>query len=197
MKLTDSLPREVSWVTRTIGWGFGLSVCLGLLYGFGNFKLARHMEECLAQPAPPKEATTALVEAQQFAACVDARAGPERILFSSKRKLLASLPNAPCRYVGTWAASRGAVTYKVTLAQDGQFIAAPLENAPRDAETITGSWGFANKKMIWLYDNGHFWPPDANPIKDESDGAFTLVEVNGSTTRYVLLDREGAESCRP
>jgi hypothetical protein len=187
MKLKDPLPWQVGLITRIVGWGFGGLLIVVVASGYGRFKLGTHLEDCLGQPRNEGGPTAALLAAQSVAACLDRASGWEKIFVFRARKILESLPNAPCRYVGVWTANRGDVSYTVTLGSDSSFRAEPGKNAPPGAETVTGSWGVSGKRMVWLYDNGLMWPPDVNPIDEESGDAFTLEEMNGTQTRYTKL----------
>ncbi|MCI0507988.1 MAG: hypothetical protein L0Z73_18030 [Gammaproteobacteria bacterium] len=82
--------------------------------------------------------------------------------------------------------------YQVTLGADGQFLAEPVKTSDRDAIRVTGSWGVVgsgdSQKMVWLYDEGHVWPPDVNPITNPTPDSFVLVEQNGSRTEFIRAD---------
>ena len=196
MRATDPLPAPIGWITRFIGWTVGLLIIGGILYGYGSFTLMQSMEACLQQLTPPE--ASALESVKEFVACLDRRAGPlESLMLRQDKKMIAALPNAPCRFIGIWNSTRDSAVHKITLTEDSKFVAEPSSNTPAHAERITGSWGVYQDKMIWLYDDGHFWPPDINPIKDPSDDGFTLIERNGSRTRFALVDRVGLSSCTP
>lgn len=185
-KLKKSLPRPVSWAVRLVIWGIAAVIAFALLRGYGTLRLAAHLEACLKQPAPPS--TLTLIQAQHLGACLEARSGLlERALLESTNRALKALPNSPPQFIGDWIAARGPMEYKVELRGDGRFTAEPLRNAPPGAQNVTGHWGVDGDRMIWLYDEGHFWPPQINPIKNTLDESFTLVEVDGSTTRYKKL----------
>ena len=109
--------------------------------------------------------------------------------------MIRSLPSAPCRYTGIWEAKRPQSVYLITLREDGRFFANPVQtNGPR-AGTITGDWGVVGNKMAWLYDEGVFFPIDANPIKEIDTNHFILSERNGTKTNYTLIDRTNSEKC--
>jgi hypothetical protein len=38
------------------------------------------------------------------------------------------------------------------------------------------------------------WPPASNPVVDESDDGFTLIERDGKRTRYELISRAACSS---
>jgi hypothetical protein len=186
-------------VARFILWCFCSLVAFGLLYIYGTFTLAMHLQDCLVATARAKASHSSLESAQQVVACVDRRAGAEKVLFDRFRDAVGSLGHSPpCQYVGSWMSSRkDGTTYQVDLNEDGSFLAQPYDS-PRRGAGITGVWGVTGKRMVWLYDTGMTWPPDVNPIKEESSKGFTLVEVNGSTSRYTPIEgsTRAGSACR-
>jgi hypothetical protein len=107
-------------------------------------------------------------------------------------KPVSRLPNTPCKYVGTWLATRPQSVYSISLQDNGEFIAEPA-HAAADAHTYVGSWGFHDGRMIWITEG--IWPPDVNPIRNESEGAFMLVERDGSQTEFSLFKRLETNEC--
>jgi hypothetical protein len=199
MRATDPLPRPVGWLTRTIFWGIGIAIVLGILYGYGNARLATHVQECLNSPAPRGGdiKVSALVAAQRRAACIHQHSGMiERVILYRTRRMLLALPATPCRFIGVWRAQRTKTEYQVTLRDDSGFSAVPVK-APRGSGPVTGSWGYYGGKLVWLYEEGLVFPPDVNRIEDAKDTSFTLVEKDGSTTRYALLERTQSSACSP
>jgi hypothetical protein len=192
MNLFANVPRPIAWVLRIAGWTVGLAIIGAIVVWYGNFKIAHHITECLQAHAHAN--TNALRAAQQLLQCADTKSGPlERLLLSRNRKALAALPNAPCQYVGTWTATRPGAVYRVTLKDDGEFVAQPLQSPSRDV--ITGSWGVYKNAMIWLYDTGQAWPPDINDIRPGGADAFALVEPDRSLTQYALHARAPSQNC--
>jgi hypothetical protein len=189
MGLRDPLPKSVSWITRTIGYSVGAIAIAIAWYITGNVLLVDHYANCLTKSPSAGSKLTAMQNAKALVACVDARSGPfEMLAFMQTKRLFAALPSAPCNYVGTWQSTRENSVYQVTLQADGQFLAEPVRTSDRDARNITGSWGAVGKgdsqKLVWLYDEGHIWPPDVNPVKNFRADGFTLVEQNGSRTEF-------------
>ncbi len=195
MKLNDPLPATVGWITRLIVWSIGAVIIYAIVVGYSFFKLTTDTTDCMEQRPP--QPGTGVANSQQLLACIDQKAGPiERFLMRSPKRIIAALPNTPCQYLGMWDATRGAMVYRVDLTDNSQFVATPERNAPPAAQIVTGSWGVVGKNMVWLYDEGHVWPPDVNPIGDASVDAFTLTEENGSTTRYTRVASTHSQSCR-
>jgi hypothetical protein len=197
MKLTDKIPKPVTWLVRMIGWSVSLIVIIGLFSFYANMKALNHVESCFEaiHSRSGTKPSTSLDAAKELVACLDKQAGfPEKFLYASTKKTIRSLPAAPRKYVGVWAASRADTVYRVTLRDDSQYTAEPTRINTPGAQILSGSWGVSDGKMIWLPDTGRFWPPDINPIMDISDTSFTLREANGSTTHYELIEHMPAST---
>jgi hypothetical protein len=174
---------------RTILGVVALGIVFSLVYKVVFRKQVEQRVNCLERSASAEPASTPLAAVNKYAACV----GRVQQAASSTTNAVAKPPR--CRYVGTWAATRGAVTYNVTLDVDGRFVAEPGANAPPSPAQITGAWSAAGSTLVWVYDSGPVWPPDINPISDSANDSFTLREVNGSTTRYKLLEKQTPAIC--
>ncbi len=198
MGLRDPTPRRVSWITRTVGYSVGAVAIAIAWYVAGNVLLVKHYTDCLDTQSPRGVSKpTAMESAKALVACVDARSGLVEVLaFWQTKRLFSALPSAPCKYLGTWQATREGSIYQITLRADGQFLAEPVQTSDRDAKGVTGSWGVVgpldSQKMVWLYDEGQVWPPDINPVKNARADGFTLIEQDGSRTE---LSRTGGVSC--
>lgn len=192
MSLKDPLPRYVLWITRIIGYTVGAIAISIAWYIFGNMRLVTHYVACLDKPrARDGVKLTAMENAKALVACVDARSGiVEWLAFRPMKKLFSDLPSSPSNYVGIWLSRRGDTLYQITLDGNGQFFAKPASG--RDAGCVTGSWGVIGsgdiQKVVWLYDQGQFWPPDINPIEKTTPDGFVLVEKNGSRTEFTRTE---------
>ncbi len=206
MSLTQHTSSRSTWTLRIIGWTIALMIILPLAYKTMFRQQVAKKVECLEQAASTGRAVSPTTSVNKFAACelgqaaVSSKADSASTTGGNSTNASATASSDPliaarCRYAGVWAATRGPMVYMVTLEADGRFIAEPSENTPPNAATITGAWSVAGNKMAWAYDNGPVWPPDINPITAAGDREFTLVEVNGATTRYELVDRL-AGACR-
>lgn len=176
-----------------------LAVSLSMT-GCGNEQAAvsRAIDDCRREVRFDARQRTALASTKAFVACVDAKAGPDgRRLFAERRKVFDALPNHPCEYVGIWSATRGEAHYRVVLDEDGSFHGEAYSDTRPAQSGMTGSWGVSGNRLVWMYDTGLTWPPDANPITALGKDAFELTEVDGSVTRYDLLDRTPFERCGP
>lgn len=191
MYLFANVPAPVKWTLRTLGWLVGLAIIAVILLKYGSFRLSMAVQECLEKPRSERNA---LIFSQQLLNCAHAKTGPlEHVILRQTKKIVESLPNAPCQYVGVWKASRTGAIYSVTLLEDSTFTAEPIQ--PKHLDTFSGIWGVNKDKMVWLYDSGQVWPPDINPIKQQTADAFALTEADGSTTAYVLQARGDSKSC--
>ncbi len=173
------------WLLRGTLWLAALFIIFSLGHKVMGKKVVERKIACLDQASSAGRATNPLEAANKYAACmglpVDNK--PADTVASSN-----GTRPARCRYLGRWAATRGNVVYRVTLEADSTFVAEPAQNAGADAQTITGAWSVAGKSIAWVYDSGAVWPPDVNPVSNETSDEFTLSEVNGSSTRFTLIE---------
>jgi hypothetical protein len=141
---------------------------------------------CLDKAASAQQATSALTAVDKYAACAATLAGTA-----------GTTPERPprCRFAGVWTSTRGNASYQVTLNVDGSFTAEPGAGVPPNEPGVTGAWSVAGNALAWAYDSGAVWPPDINPIFAESEAAFSLREVNGTSTRFALVERSTAAMC--
>jgi len=190
-------PTRLLWSLIAVAVAIGL-VTAPLSCSNGRIEKANVVLQCKnATRFDPKQ-RTALESTKAFVACVDAKSDEAgRRSFAERRKLFDALPNTPCEYVGIWAATRGDEHYRVVLDEDGSFHADAYRDTARPRTAMSGSWGIAGKQIVWMYDTGLVWPPDVNTITPLGKDAFELKEVDGSTTRYDLLDRTPFERCGP
>jgi len=182
-----------NWIWVTIGWTVALFVLLAMGYKLMFRKQAVLTVNCLDQATTSQRASTPLLSVEKYAACLAWKTAGTAT--SGAGPAAAPVHPVRCPYAGTWNATRDNMVYEVTLDVNGKFSAEPGDSAPPRSPTITGAWTVAGNVMIWAYDSGPVWPPDINPISAQSDKGFTLTEVNGSTTRYTLIERAASESC--
>ena len=199
-----------TWVLRSILWVVASCIVLSLIYKLAFRKVVEQRLDCLDRATAAQRANSPLTAVDGYATCIG-KGGVVNLSGASSAHVPAPAPaagitrGAPgntdtrptrCRYAGVWAATRGTVVYILTLEADGRFTAEPGANTPPNAQTITGAWSTAGNTMAWVYDSGAVWPPDINPISAESMDAFTLTEVNGSKTRYTLMERYRSTECK-
>ena len=191
MDISSNVPGPLTWMLRGLGWLIGLVIIAAFLLKYGSFNAAKAIQECLEKPRTERNS---LHFAQELVSCAHARSGTlGRHSLSQTKEMMNALPSTPCRYLGTWRASRTGAVYTITLDADSTFVAKPMQ--PRNADTITGAWGVYQDKMVWFFDNGRVWPPDVNPIKQQGDDVFTLVEADRSLTTYMLVKRSEWKAC--
>jgi hypothetical protein len=187
MRDKKSVRPRPNWGLMTVTWIVALAILLALAYRLMFRQQVARTVDCLDQAASAQRATTPLAAVNKYAACIAWTSGAPSDTSTARP--------ARCRYAGVWEAARGIRAYQVTLEADGQFVAEPGQNVPVHEPAITGAWAVAGKSLVWAYDSGAVWPPDINPISAESENAISLTEVNGSTTRYTLIERLAGESC--
>lgn len=182
---------SLTWTVRALGWLIAIGVMAVFVHKYGRSRITTATLQCVEESRVQRDA---LAYGQQIFDCIYGRGGPvERWILKDTKDVVRALPYAPCRYIGTWRATRPGAIYNVTLQDDSTFTAEPIE--PRNADTISGSWGFAKDRLVWFYDNGRVWPPDINPVKHQNDDIFMVTERDGSTTTYMLLKRFNSTAC--
>jgi len=73
---------------------------------------------------------------------------------------------------------------------------APLVQGGDRATGFKGHWLVQSGHFVWRDGNGS-GELDINPIDSESDGAFTLIDANGSRTRFERIESVPSSRCRP
>ena len=176
------------WLLRGMLWLVALMIIFSLGHKIMGKKVVDRKIACLDQASTAERATTPIAAVNKYAACMGLPVDNTPAATVASGNTSNDTRPARCRYLGKWAATRGNMVYHVTLEVDGKFIAVPARNAGDNAETITGAWSVAGKSIAWVYDSGAVWPPDVNPVSNETNDEFTLSEVNGSSTRYSLIE---------
>lgn len=139
----------------------------------------------------PRSATasgpgSALLATQEFIDCVRKEGKPSGD-FLKRAELIEVPPPVDCRFVGVWKSTRPRTVYQVTMDADRRFEAHRLEG--EDSGVFEGAWLADGNRISWLYDRKLVWPPDINEVRDASTDAFSLVEVDGSISRFELIER--------
>jgi len=117
------------------------------------------------------------------------------IPFRSAKTNIATSSPLPCRFIGVWSSSRSGAVYQITLTDDGRFATGPIRNSAGVTRVLTGSWEVQGDKVVWRHDDNEDGAPDINPIRQERDGAFTLIEENGEHSKFELLERIESSLC--
>jgi hypothetical protein len=102
-------------------------------------------------------------------------------------------PAIPCRFVGIWSSIQPGRMYRFTMTSDGRYSGGSSTHGTEAQDAYTGYWAVQGKHMVWRSDGPG--EPDVNPIVDEAEGRFTLIESNGSRTRFELIERLPAGHC--
>lgn len=185
--MSDSFQSSSKWLFRALLWTAFLLVILFMVYKAAFRHQVKLLVNCLDAASVGEKMKTRLEAVDGYARCVSR---------NEKQASKPITPNPPrCKYAGMWSSKRSGVEYFVTLNQDGSFIAEPGPGTPLGERAVTGAWTVANDKMVWAYDSGPVWPPDINPITNDREKKFELREVDGATTTFIQMSREGAEGC--
>ncbi|TAK89907.1 MAG: hypothetical protein EPO06_10875 [Burkholderiaceae bacterium] len=102
---------------------------------------------------------------------------------------------SPCRFIGVWTSTRSGAQYQITLTDDGRYATDPIADGSGSARIHTGTWEIQGDKMIWHHDLVKGEVADINPIRQESDGAFTLIEENGESSRFMRQKKIDSATC--
>ncbi len=172
-------------------------------YSYAERSVRFSSNECLIDPLPNPELSNAntklkvVSETQQWASCVDTRAGIlGSIYFNVTKKRIMSLPAVPCLYVGIWSTTRDGVPYKVTFTDDSLFTAIPQSDDRKKGMTISGAWGVSNGEMIWIKPpNMLYEEPIVQRVEPESRSRFTLKGEGGAEDVYQLVDAIKSNTC--
>jgi hypothetical protein len=185
------------WTIRLLVWGIGIAVMIPA-YNIGrSFGTVSVMQECAEKDSKAAK-VNGLFGAQEFALCMFLKSN----YLESRRqepalRAVMALREAPCDRVGIWKSARERSVYRVTLNDDNRFTAESVsEFSPREfTGPISGYWGEAGTRMVWLYDEGVVWPPDINRLEAESQDRFALIEVNGERTEFTLERKLESKRC--
>lgn len=198
MSLHGDLPSPVSWVTRSIAYGFALLVIFWLAASAGKGRLAVNALQCIEEsPKASASSPSALASAKALGACLERKNTLlENLVAGSTLKMLRALPNTPCKFVGRWKSSKTASGYEISLHGNGEFSARPWSER-EFTEIIAGNWAVYEGRMVWFYNEGLVWPPDVNRMEITGPESFTLTEMNGAKTNFLRFDKLPPERCLP
>lgn len=166
------------WIMRGLLYTLAASFIVPMLNSYLTLRQLTSADHCNAQPE----------------ACLDQKTGlmaPIASLETNKENG-GDTTHIFCRYVGIWSSTRQNLVSRITLNDDGRYIAATYGPG---AQTYTGFWVVQGKNMIWRDDKYNPDGPDINPISQESDGKFTLTERNGSQTLFELIEHIKSSKC--
>lgn len=74
----------------------------------------------------------------------------------------ASAFNWPCEFAGSWTSARAEWGYKVTLVEDGQYVAKPIASGAYSGATLRGTWRVDGRQMSWNSASRSAGPADTN-----------------------------------
>ncbi len=127
-------------------------------------------------------------------------AGAALVLFqlrSSQQPAVAQSDLHPCQYVGVWTSARDNAVFRVTLKETGEFLVESIARGPYANASIRDRWEVHGGTMEWKTpEDKPDDPLDINQIRDVSSTGFTLIEVNGTLTRFNLIEPLNSSTCK-
>lgn len=181
-----------TWAARIAAYTVAAFIIHLLLQAYATSRMSGHVESCGMAGV---ETASPLERGRAIAACIDRHSRfPETWYFDPAGRMFDAVPNNPCRYVGAWTSTRPGSVYRVNMYDDGRFDAEFVAGRPAD-EYISGRWSFWKQQLVWFYDRGHVWPPDANPVEETDADRFSLIEHNGSRTQFTRLENLPSKRC--
>lgn len=185
--MSDRSSGAFRWTLRALGWTVGIVLMIPLYRAGTAFQSVEVAEQCLGDASFKGEHQGSLFQAQRFSLCMFLKSNylQSRRLEPALRDVMALRPPS-CSRVGIWKSARRRSVYRVTMKDDNTFSSEPVADygPTRESGGSTGYWGENDGRMVWIYDDGLFWPPDINRIEAESLDKFTLIEVNGERTEF-------------
>lgn len=189
--------KRITWVLRGV-----IIVVLALI--FINFQGKKQPKErqvnCLPDSSEPAEKGTrsSLERAKGIFSCLEKTKGPEQKLLSQEDKamyhnMLKEMPFTPVGFIGDWVSIRPGCRYKMELHANAEFVASPI-TCNISSKTFTGSWSVSGDKMVWFPDGKVAWPPDVNVILINKGDSFTLLENDGTQTKFFKADQAPPET---
>jgi len=179
-----------TWALRALLAAAQLALLAAGFMFYAHIRLTQHVSTCTERlPKIKVEPGSGLAAAKLLVECLDREADSvsKLVYIDDYRKPVTAAEPVACKYVGEWKATRDpSIVWTVTLKADRSFTA---RNERGAAPAITGTWSLNEGRIGWLYDNAVQFPFDNNRVTDASETGFTLVERDGSATRYVLARR--------
>ena len=179
--LTRRLPSPFAWITRIVIYGALALFCVATVRPFLHFRQQQAERAC----------------DERASQCVDPDSGLMRSLPALEAGPGHPKPTIPCRYVGVWSSRNGGLMFRVTLKDDGSFVEAPNAAGYGNPAGYTGYWMVQGDYLVWRDNARPSLGPDVNRILEPSDGAFALVEGNGSHTRFERIQPVPSNRCTP
>jgi hypothetical protein len=186
-----------TWALRALLAAAQLALLVAGLMFYAHIRLTQHVSTCTARvPKIRVEPGSGLAAAKLLVECLDREADPisKLVYINDYRKPVTAAEPVACKYVGEWKATRDpSIAWTVTLNADGSFTARSDRGA---SPVMTGTWALNEGRIGWLYDNALQFPFDNNRVTNATETGFTLVERDGSGTRYALVRRLSQASCK-
>ena len=177
-------PVPVAWRRglRIVFYGAALFLIVPPLFRYLTLRLGEQAQAC----------------AESSQACLDPQSGLLRSVPSLARQGSGATAQAhiPCRHVGNWSSRNGNQIRRITLRDDGTYQMAPMVVGADRRAQYTGHWMVQSGHMVWR-DKHAVQELDINRIESESEGVFTLIEGNGSRTRFERIAATPSSRCLP
>ena len=169
------------WTMRGILYLVAAAVFVPMLVHYLAFRRDLSASQCAKAPAECADESTGVVHGilARIRGAADSR----------------SQPRIPCRYVGQWSSVRPGKVYRITLHDDGRYMMAP--NAGGGDRGFSGKWAVEGTNMVWRHDQFPGAGRDINAIVQESDSRFTLIERDGTQTKFELIEAAKSAKCVP
>jgi hypothetical protein len=184
-----ALNKWFSWIIRIVIYGIAAIIIIPLIFFILGSRLEKNLSACDSEiyvGFSKKE--PGLKKVKLMASCLEKNNSfLENWLQSTPINAIKALPNAPCQYVGVWISTQANCRYKFTLKDNGEYDA-EHQACNISSDDSSGSWGVHENKMLWFDHENFRWPPDINVIEAEDKNSFSIVEMNGSLTRFVRAE---------
>ena len=100
----------------------------------------------------------------------------------------------PCTLIGLWSSQQGKAMRRIEFKDDGSYLMAPSHTPGLDpAAGYRGRWWVEGQTLVWQHMG--VAELDVNPMQPDGADRFTLVEANGSQTRFERIRAVPSQRC--
>lgn len=175
------MPSPVSWVIRLVIYGLLALVAASILIPYLYFADTQSKQACEANAS----------------ACLN----PRTTILDSIPKLEDALPghpkpSVPCRFVGVWSSRQGNLMFRVNLYDDGTYVELPGSGGGGDPDGYRGYWMVQGDAMVWVDKRHPEYGSDINPIIEQSQHRFVLIEHTGRHTTFEWIKPISSQRCK-
>lgn len=181
-RLNKTVPRGLQRGLRVLFYGIAAVLIMPPLIAYLGFSRMQAAQPCL----------------EDARACLDSRTGLLKSLptLGGKQSEARERAHLPCRFIGNWSSRQGHQIRRIALKDDGTYEMAPLVQGGDRRNVYRGYWMAQAGHLVWRDQSG-LGELDINPIAEEGDGWFTVVEGNGARTRFERLEAHASNRCLP